>query len=72
MVRLKPNINALNEFLELRSQFHYGSIKTISKAILLESELNPSQFHYGSIKTLTKTKKERSKTMEVSIPLWFD
>ena len=33
------------------SQFHYGSIQTISSADVIENFATPSQFHYGSIQT---------------------
>mgnify|MGYP005853989923 CR=1 FL=1 len=54
----------------MRSQFHYGSIKTeFSEGVFSFQEL--SQFHYGSIKTnLIDSKIVES--FEVSIPLWFD
>ncbi len=33
------------------SQFHYGSIKTVEKALRKGDDVS-SQFHYGSIKTM--------------------
>ena len=41
--------------IEIRteSQFHYGSIKTLSPSILIILSAL-SQFHYGSIKTVVK------------------
>ena len=50
MVRLKHNQIYKNNGGGLKSQFHYGSIKTVvSKQTKLRG--HESQFHYGSIKT---------------------
>ncbi len=58
MVRLKRVIESYknNELNLFKSQFHYGSIKTMIKELLLNAVIVESQFHYGSIKTRTITK----------------
>ena len=51
MVRLKQtNATGLN-IDTLKSQFHYGSIKT-KVYIIRINDRHESQFHYGSIKTI--------------------
>ena len=50
MVRLKQREYDNSLIYEKASQFHYGSIKTMSKS-KLSSLKKKSQFHYGSIKT---------------------
>ena len=53
-----------------KSQFHYGSIKTITNKII-ETDKKVSQFHYGSIKTRKILINNVVKYI-ISIPLWFD
>ena len=50
MVRLKHNFEYKNIVEIEKSQFHYGSIKTLSLCTIISKKLK-SQFHYGSIKT---------------------
>ena len=50
MVRLKHKSQEYNIDVKNKSQFHYGSIKTIVKQKRCKNE-KKSQFHYGSIKT---------------------
>ena len=50
MVRLKPINNGKIFVIRIKSQFHYGSIKTGAK-MRYQWFNNRSQFHYGSIKT---------------------
>ena len=51
MVRLKQNKYVLYRVWVNGSQFHYGSIKTISPEDRI-TKSRKSQFHYGSIKTI--------------------
>ena len=50
MVRLKLEITKERFETTEKSQFHYGSIKTIEN-VENSTTSNTSQFHYGSIKT---------------------
>ena len=50
MVRLKQEYAMTIKNAVLKSQFHYGSIKT-EVAEIIEKINQLSQFHYGSIKT---------------------
>ena len=44
----------MNENKNVKSQFHYGSIKTLNDEEFDEVQYE-SQFHYGSIKTIIFT-----------------
>ena len=70
MVRLKHDYDPNIVYSISESQFHYGSIKTIYRAIEVVKNIT-SQFHYGSIKTVNKTCR-LFYFYFVSIPLWFD
>ena len=52
MVRLKPPNTVYSKIYFLRSQFHYGSIKTWFQNRANFQGMERSQFHYGSIKTM--------------------
>ncbi len=51
MVRLKLKNNIILSKASSKSQFHYGSIKTILRMKAYFLLKTGSQFHYGSIKT---------------------
>ncbi len=57
MVRLKQkSMNKINLCNLHRSQFHYGSIKTLKMSIIVKPKTIMSQFHYSSIKTIGSEK----------------
>ncbi len=52
MVRLQLKISEAKMSNYRRSQFHYGSITTLTNSFDMIAFSNQSQFHYGSITTI--------------------